>query len=167
MNRTGTDDLEDLRSLRLDSATQKVLLEAQTECTVIFSNEDGWPSGVIMTYLHMDGCFWLTTVEGRFQVHGIERDPRVSLVFSNAGTELSGRRMLSIRGTAVFHQDTATKQRVLTAFAEHHQPDDPQAFLRLLDSPKRLVMQVFPTAIAVSHDSTKMPGNGRGGTKRS
>jgi hypothetical protein len=43
------------------------------------------------------------------------------------------------------------------------QPADPAAFARLLDSPKRLVIEVRPVAIAVSHDSRKMPGNGRGG----
>ena len=96
-------------------------------------------------------------------MRGIEQDPRISLVFSNAGTTLAGRRMLSIRGTAVIHRDAETKHRVLTAFANHHQPQEPDKFLQLLDSPKRLVVQVFPTAVAVSHDSTKMPGNGRGG----
>src|SRR5690625_2568153 len=81
LKRTGTDDLEDLRGLRLDSAMQAELLEAQTECTVVFTNEDGWASGVVMTYLHLENCFWLTTVEGRAQVRGIAHDPRISLVF--------------------------------------------------------------------------------------
>ena len=165
MKRTGTDDLEDLRGLRLDSAKQAELLEAQTECTVVFTNEDGWASGVVMTYLHLENCFWLTTVEGRAQVRGIAHDPRISLVFSNAGTSLSGRRMLSVRGTAVIHRDEVMKQRILKAFAERHQPQAPEKFLSLLDSPKRLVLQVFPTGIAVSHDSTRMPGDGRGGPK--
>lgn len=165
MSKTGTDDLEDLRGLQLGRDSQAELLDAQTECTVIFTNEEGWASGVVMTYLQMDGCFWLTAVDGRAQVRGIERDPRISLVFSNAGTHLPGRRMLSLRGTAVVHRDAQTKQRVLKAFAKRHQQHEPEKFLRLLDSPKRLVLQIFPTAVAVSHDSTKMPGDGRGQTK--
>ena len=166
MDTTGTSDLEKLRGLRLDNEGQQELLQAQTECTVIFTNEDGWPSGVVMSYLQQDGCFWLTAVDGRAQVRGLARDPRISLVFSNAGTALPGRRMLSIRGTAVIHREADTKHRVLTAFAQHHQPQEPDKFLQLLDSPKRLVVQVFPTAVAVSHDSTKMPGDGRGSKKR-
>ena len=43
------------------------------------------------------------------------------------------------------------------------QPADPAPSARLLDSPKRVVVEVRPVAIAVSHDSRKMPGNGRGG----
>lgn len=162
MNNTGTKDLENLHGLRLGRANQAELLDAQTECTVIFNNADGWPSGVVMTYLQLDDSFWLTAVEGRVHVRGIERDPRVSLVVSNAGTQLPGRRMLSLRGTAVIHRDAETKRRVLAAFAQHHQPHDPEKFLRLLDSQNRLLIQVFPTAVAVSHDSSKMPGDGRG-----
>jgi len=35
---------------------QAELLEAQTECTVVFTNEDGWASGAVMTYLHLENC---------------------------------------------------------------------------------------------------------------
>lgn len=164
MDNTGSQDIEDLRGLRMARESQAELIEAQTECTVVFGNENGWPSGVVMTYLEWGGCFWLTAVEGRVHVRGVERDPRISLVISNAGTQLPGRRMISLRGTAVVHRDDETKQRVLTAFAQRHQPDEPEKFIRLLDSPKRLVLQVYPTAVAVSHDSSKLPGDGRGGS---
>lgn len=120
-----------------------------------------------MSYLRLDDSFWFTAVEGRGHVRGIEKDPRVSFVISNAGTTLPGRRMLSIRGTAIIHREVATKQRMLTAFAQHHKRDDPESFLRLLDSPRRVVIQVYPTAVAVSHDSTKMAGDGRGGSSKS
>ena len=36
-------------------------------------------------------------------------------------------------------------------------------FIRLLDSPKRVVFEVTPTEVSASHDSRKMPGDGRGG----
>lgn len=166
MGKTGSHDIEDLRGLQLGRQSQTELIEAQTECTVIFNNEDWWPSGVVMSYLWLDDSFWFTAVEGRGHVRGMEKDPRVSFVISNAGTTLPGRRMLSIRGTAIVHRDAETKQRVLSAFAQHHKPDDSENFLRLLDSPKRLVIQVYPTAVAVSHDSTKMAGDGRGGPSK-
>lgn len=163
VEKPGSSDIEDLRGLRMGDGSQAELLAAQTESTVIFHNEDGWPSGVVMTYLQLEDCFWFTAVERRGHVRGIEKDPRVSVVISNAGTELPGRRMLSIRGTAVIHRDTETKHRMLSAFAKRHQPNDPASFLRLLDSPNRVVLQIYPTAVAVSHDSTKMAGDGRGG----
>lgn len=166
MAKIGTVDLEDLSSLRLDKSEQSELLEAQTECSVIFNNVDGWPSGVIMTFLQIDGAFWFTAIEGRTQVLGIDKDPRISMVISNAGTGLEGRRMLSVRGIARVHRDAETKQRILMAFAKHHQPDVPDNFYKLLDSENRLVIKVIPTAVAASHTSTKMAGDGRGGPKK-
>jgi general stress protein 26 len=164
MPKTGVDNIEDLRGLGLGKDGQAELIKTQSECTFVFTNEDGWASGVVMSYIKFEGSFWVTAVEGRGHVRGVERDPRVSMVISNAGTALPGRRMLSMRGTAIIHRDPATKARFLEAFAARHQPEDPESFVRLLDSSNRVVIQVHPTAVAVSHDSTKMPGNGRGGS---
>jgi hypothetical protein len=163
MARTGVDNIEDLRGLGLGKDAQDELIGAQTECTFVFTNEHGWASGVIMSYIKLDGSFWVTAVEGRGHVRGVEKDPRASMVVSNAGTGLPGRRMLSMRGTAVIHRDPAVKARFLQAFAARHQPEDPESFIRLLDSSNRVVIEFHPTAVAVSHDSTRMPGNGRGG----
>lgn len=163
MVKTGVDNIEDLRGLGLGRDGRSELIDAQTECTFVFTNEDGWASGVVMSFIEFDGSFWVTAVEGRGHVRGVEKDPRVSMVVSNAGTGLPGRRMLSMRGTAIIHRDPATKARFLELFAARHQPDDPVSFIRLLDSSNRVVIQFHPAAGAVSHDSTKMPGNGRGG----
>ncbi|MFD1210825.1 pyridoxamine 5'-phosphate oxidase family protein [Arthrobacter sp. GCM10027362] len=164
MAKTGVENLEDLRGLGLGTDGRAELIQTQSECTFVFTNEDGWASGVVMTYIQLDGSFWVTAVEGRGHVRGVEKDPRVSMVISNAGTGLPGRRMLSMRGTAIIHRDAATKERFLAAFAARHQPEDPESFVRLLDSANRVVIQFHPTAVAVSHDSTRMPGNGRGGS---
>jgi hypothetical protein len=166
MPKTGVDNLEDLRGLGLDKDSQAELIRSQSECTFVFTNEDGWASGVVMSYVEYDGSFWVTAVEGRGHVRGIDKDPRVSLVISNGGTNLPGRRMLSMRGTAIIHRDPVIKARFLEVFAARHQPEDPESFIRLLDSAKRVVIQFHPTAVAVSHNSNKMPGNGRGGTTR-
>jgi general stress protein 26 len=167
MGSVGVDDIEDLRGLGLGKERQSELLDTQTECTFVFTNEAGWPGGVVMSYVQIEDAFWLTAVEGRGHVRAVAADPRVSLVISNAGTNLPGRRMLSLRGTAIVHRDTATKAWFLEKFAAKHQPEAPESFIRLLDSPNRVVIQVHPTAIAVSHDSNKIPGNGRGGPAKS
>lgn len=164
MEKTGREDLEDLRGLRLGKDAQAELLDAQTECTFVFTNQDGWASGVVMTYLQYEGSFWVTAVDGRIHVRGVEKDPRVSLVISNAGTGLEGRRMISLRGTAIIHREAEVKARIIDRFARRHQPETPESFIRLLDSSNRVVIQFHPTAVAVSHDSTRMPGNGRGGS---
>ena len=162
MGKLGVDDLENLKGTHLDRADQAELLKAQTECTVIFSDEEGWPCGVIMSFFEENGTFWLTAVEGRHQVKALDRDPRCSIVVSSSGSGLEGRRMLSIRGEATIHRDDETKQWFLDQFTTRLQPADPVSWRKLLDSPKRVVFEVRVASILASHDQRKIAGNGRG-----
>ncbi|OAK56376.1 pyridoxamine 5'-phosphate oxidase family protein [Rhodococcoides kyotonense] len=166
MSRVGIDDNENLESVRASETGRAELIAAQTECTFAFTTEAGWPAGVVMSYLFTRDRFWLTAAAGRAHVRGAVRDPRVTLVISNAGTALPGRRMVSIRGTATVHREASVKSWFYSVFAQHLAPDDPDAFAALLDSPERVVLEVEPVRVAVSHDSTKMPGDGRGGQVR-
>ena len=42
---------DDVSSYTLDDADEVALLAAQDECTFIWSNREGWPVGVIMSYV--------------------------------------------------------------------------------------------------------------------
>lgn len=161
--RVGTQDLEDMRQARLDDAGLVELLTAARECTFLFADADGWPAGVTMSHLYADGAFWLTAVTGRAHVTAVERDPRVGLVISNAGTDLPGRRMVRIRGRATVHRDRETLDRVLPRLAAHLAPHGQDRMLRLLDSPRRVLLRVELVSIPQSHDSRKVAGDGRGG----
>jgi hypothetical protein len=162
MGKLGVDDLENLKGTHLDKADQGELLGAQTECTFIFSDDEGHPCGVVMSFFEHEGVFWLTAVEGRHQVKGLDRDPHCSIVVSSAGSGLPGRRMLSIRGEGTVHRDDETKQWFLDQFTTRLQPTDPVAWRKLLDSPKRVVFEVRVGSILASHDQRKIAGNGRG-----
>lgn len=163
MNRVGIDDNENLESVRATAEGRSTLIATQTECTFAFTTEAGWPAGVVMSYLFTRDRFWVTAAAGRAHVRGAVRDPRVSLVISNAGTPLPGRQMLSIRGTATVHTEDKVKSWFYPEFARHLAPGDPDSFAALLNSPNRVVIEVEAVRVAVSHDSTKMPGDGRGG----
>jgi general stress protein 26 len=165
MAQAGVANNEDLSGVHLNDEDRRELLTVQTECTVIFAHaaQDGWPSGVVMSFMEADGALWLTSADTRAQVKGIESDPRMSIVISNAGTALEGRRMLALRGRGTVHRDTATKQWFYPRFAARLAPGDPASFERLLDSPKRVVIEFRPIAVTASHDSRKMAGDGRGG----
>lgn len=165
MGRIGIDDLEDLRGLKLAGADRDELLSTATECTFVFAGPDGWPSGVVMSFLYAEDRFWLTAVKGRAHVAALAADPRVGIVVTSQGTDLPGRRMLAVRGTAVVHEDRETKDWFLPRFAAKLRAARPDEFVRLLDSPRRVVFEVTPTAVSASHDSRKMPGDGRGGRK--
>jgi hypothetical protein len=166
VGRLGIDDLEDLSVARLSASGIAELLEVATEATLVFAGPDGWPMGVVVSFLHDGDRFWVTAVEGRAHTLGARRDARVSLVISSSGTSLPGRRMVAVRGTALVHAGAATKGDVLPKLAGRLAPDDPEAMLRLLDSPKRVVIEIRPVAVSASHDSRRIAGDGRGGGER-
>jgi general stress protein 26 len=148
----GVDDLESMREARLEEADRDELLAAQRECTFVFAGPEGWPSGVVMNFLHRDGRLWLTAVEGRAHVEALAAEPRVTVVVSSAGSVVPGRRMVALRGLATVHRDRATVARWLDAFAAAWRAEGVAEFRRLLDSPNRVVIEVAELRVAVSHD---------------
>lgn len=160
--RPGDENIENLAEARLDLADQQRLWEAQTECVLTFL-QGGHPTGVVMSYqVDEDGHFWFATVEGRRQVRGVDSDPRVAVVVSSTGSDLPGRRMVALRGEARVHRDRDVVMDRVRRLAPRLAPEDPDAFVRLLDSPNRVVLEVVPTRITASHDSTRLAGDGRG-----
>ena len=165
--RPGERHIEDLAAARLGVAEQRQLWDAQTECVLTFL-QDGLPTGVVMSFqVDEAGHFWFATVEGRRQVRGVDSDPRVAVVVSSTGTDLPGRRMVALRGEAVVHRDREVVMDRVRRLAPRLAPADPDAFVRLLDSPNRVVIEVVPTRVTASHDSTRLAGDGRGGAAAS
>jgi general stress protein 26 len=119
--------------------------------------------GVVISFMEANGTLWLTSVEGRAQTRAVAADPHVSVIVSNAGTALEGRRMIALRGTCYLHRDADTKAWFFPLFAAKLAPGGEEAFVQLMDSPKRVIFEVRPVAVALSHDSRQMAGDGRGG----
>lgn len=140
--------LESLRSARLDSASRHELLAGEVECTVCFVDDSGWPGGVVMNYVHDDGRFWLTAVEGRSQVVAVDRDPRVTVVVSRRRP----RAMVAFRGRARVHRDPAIVQPWLDTFSHAWGESRQTEFRIMLDTPSRVVIEVCDLVVAVSHD---------------
>jgi hypothetical protein len=84
---------------------------------------------------------------------------------SNTGTDLPGRRMVALRGHATVHRDRDVVMGAVEQLAPRLAPDDPSAFVRLLDSANRVVIEVVPTRVTASHDSSRLAGDGRGGRR--
>jgi general stress protein 26 len=151
-------DYEDVTKYGLDQANEAELLARQIECTFIWSNSDGHPLGVIMNYVFGDGRFWLTASSQRARVPAVRRDPRVSVVVTSRGSGITTSKSLTYKGRCVVREDEATKAWFYPALAAAVRPGDPEAaaaFVRHLDSPRRVVLEVVPEG-RIGFDSTRM-----------
>lgn len=149
---------EDVTKYGLADEAERELLANQAECTFIWSNKEGFPVGVIMNYVYRDGRFWLTASGQRARVAAVRRDPRVSIAISSLGSPVKSRKSLTYKGRCVVHDDETTKTWFYRALAEavrRNDPDAQAAFVRHLDSPRRVVFEIVPEA-RIGFDSTQM-----------
>jgi len=148
---------DDVSGYTLEDADEEVLLEAQNECTFMWSNKEGWPVGVIMSYVYDDGCFWLSVSSLRVRVKAVERDPRVAISITSKGTGIPSL-SLPYKGTCEVLSDRETIDWFLPALAERLRPGDPEAqklFVKLNDTPQRRVLKVTPVQ-RIGYDGRKM-----------
>lgn len=152
------EDYEDVSVYTLDDEDEAQLLNAQRECTFMWGTRDGWPVGVIMSYLHRDGKFWLTCTSHRKRVAAVRRDPRVSICVSSGGSGIRRARTVTYKGICTIRDDADTKSWFYPALAAAIHPDDEKMqafFVKFLDSPGRLVFEVEPTK-RIGFDGAKM-----------
>jgi hypothetical protein len=77
---------------------------------------------------------------------------------SGAGNEVGSERSVSIKTRVTTHDDRATKDWVYPAIAAKENPDNPDmadAFVTLLDSPNRVILEHGPVKF-ISYDGIAM-----------
>jgi general stress protein 26 len=152
------DNYEDVTVYGLDDDDEAEMLEAQNECTFIWSNKEGWPVGVIMSYIFRDGKFWLTASSQRARISAVKRDPRVCIVVTSTGSRMARNKTVTYKGTCTVHDDQATKDWFYPALSAAIRYDDAAAaalFTKFLDSPRRVILEVEPTQ-RIGYDGAKM-----------
>ena len=93
------------------------LMTESPECVLMWSTKDGWPVGVVHAFVWKDKKVWLTFAAHRHRAVAIRRDPRVSVAVSGVGAKtVSG--TATMKGTATFHEDDATKEWFYRALAK-------------------------------------------------
>ena len=149
---------DDVSSYTLDPDAERRLVEEQNECTFMWSNKEGWPVGVVMSYVFQDGCFWLSVSDLRLRVKAVQRDPRVSISITSKGTSIRGAQAVTYKGTCEVLSDQATIDWFLPALAERLRPGDAEAakeFVRLNNTSHRRVLKVTTTQ-TIAFDGNKM-----------
>ncbi len=142
----------------IDPEVQEQMLTEQNECTFMWRTRDSWPIGMIMSYVWRDGRFWLTATSQRARVPAIRRDDRVSVAISSVGTTLGPAKGLTVKGRCAIREDPQTKAWFYPALAAAVIPgieSAQQAFVKMLDSPNRVIFEVAPEK-EFSFDATKM-----------
>jgi Pyridoxamine 5'-phosphate oxidase len=167
MNDPETANYEDIRAYTLDDSTERELLEAQNELTFSWSTKDGWPVGVIMSYVFKDGRFWCTTGAQRKRVAALRRDPRVSVVVTSKGSRLeekgrgaadSHNKALNYKGRCILHDDAETKAWFYPALSRAINVDAPERmerFAELLDTARRIIFEIVPE-FRIGYDGAKL-----------
>ena len=152
------ENYEDVTVYGLDDDVEEQLLLTHNECTFIWSNKEGWPVGVIMSYVWRKGCFWLTASSQRARISAVRRDPRVCIVVTSTGTSMPRNMTVTWKGTCEVLDDRATKDWFYPELAEAIMGGKgarAQAFEDFLDSPRRIILKVTPTQ-RIGYDGTKM-----------
>lgn len=162
------DSYEDVSVFVLDDAREQALLDAQTECTFMWTTDSGAPVGVIMNYIEHEGRFWLTCTRRRKRVAAVEARPRVALAITSRGTDIGISQAVTYQGVATVHESDDVKAWFYPALAAKVRPDSAEqqaAFVHHLDTPGRVVIEVVPGK-RIGFDSERMFKNSPAGGTR-
>jgi nitroimidazol reductase NimA-like FMN-containing flavoprotein (pyridoxamine 5'-phosphate oxidase superfamily) len=142
----------------LSDERERTLLDKQTECCFMWTAKNGDPVGVIMNYVVRDEHFWVTCTRQRKRVAAVEARPRVAISISSRGTDLGVSQALTYKGSAIVHEDDATKAWFYDALAARVRPESAErqeAFKTHLDTPGRVVIEIVPDA-RIGFDAEEM-----------
>ena len=162
------DSYEDVSKFALAGEREATLLDAQTECTFMWSTKDGDPVGVIMNFVWHADRFWVTCTRRRKRVAAVEARPRVALAITSRGTDIGISQAVTYKGDAIVHDDEATKAWFYPMLAARVRPesaDQQAAFVHHLDSPGRVVIEIVPTG-RIGFDAEALFKNSPAGPSR-
>lgn len=159
---------EDVTVFALDDERERALLDAQTECTFMWTTDSGAPVGVIMNYLVHDDRFWLTCTRRRKRVAAVEARPRVALAITSRGTDIGVSQAVTYQGVATVHDSADVKAWFYPALAARVRPESEErqrAFVEHLDTDGRVVIEVVPGR-RIGFDAENMFKNSPAGPSR-
>lgn len=149
---------DDVSHYTLEEDDEQALIDAQNECTFMWSTKEGWPVGVIMSYVYDRGYFWLSVSSLRVRVQAVAREPRTSISITSKGCGMEAPLSLTYKGTCEVLSDQQTIDWFLPALAKRLRAGDEQAqtdFVRLNNTPNRRVLKFKPVK-KIGFDSRKM-----------
>jgi hypothetical protein len=155
------DSYKELADYSLDPDREEQLLGRQKECTFIWTNKQGEPVGVIMTYLAARGKIWLLVTEKRARVAAVRRDPRTCVVISSAGTDWGTGKTVTYKGTTAIrpYDDPELSNWLYHDYVAKLNGEGNAEriafFVGVLAIPERVILEFTPSA-KILYDGDKM-----------
>jgi len=151
-------NLENTKAFPLGEELREKLLTGAKECVMSWSTSDGWPMAICHIFLWHEGRIWTSTSGHKKRVKALRKRPMSCIVVSGEGNEVGGERSVAIKTRVTIHDDRATKDWFYPAIAAKENPDNPDmanAFMGLLDSPNRVILEHEPIK-TISYDGIAM-----------
>jgi hypothetical protein len=158
-----TGDYSDVSGVGVDPVKRAELYEAQTECVVNWSTQEGWPVGVLHRFVWRDEKFWVTCAPQRKRVAALRARPPSSVVVTSEGTWLGGDITTTAKTLATVHDVPEVREWFYPALAERlrNDADGQREFLRRLDTPDRVVIELDPVDW-ITYDGVRLECHLRG-----
>ncbi|MCP5179851.1 MAG: hypothetical protein H6993_07345 [Pseudomonadales bacterium] len=160
---TQRDNYSNVKGVDIDPGKRADLYNAQTECVVNWTTRDGWPVGVMHRFVWHDDRFWVTCAPQRVRVRALRERPQSSVIVSSEGTWLGGDLTTTAKTLASVHDDQAIRDWFYPALARRQRktPEDQAEFIRRLDTPGRVVIELTPVAW-ITYDGVRLESSLRG-----
>jgi hypothetical protein len=160
---TDRTDYSDVADLGVDAEKRARLYEAQTECAVVWTNSAGWPVGVLHRFVWHEDRFWVTCAAQRKRVPALRDRPQSCVIVSSEGTWLGGDVTTTAKTLATVHDDDAVRSWFYPRLAERQRSDDDDRaeFLRRLDTPGRVIIELEPVDW-ITYDGVRLESSLRG-----
>ncbi len=156
-------DYHDVSGIGVDPAKRDDLYQAHTECAVNWTTRAGWPVGVMHRFVWRADRFWVTYAPERKRVAALRQRPQSSVVVSSEGTWLGGDITTPAKTLATVHDDPDVRGWFYSALAERQRPvpTDRPEFIRRLDTPGRVVIELTPVAW-ITYDGVRLESSLQG-----
>ena len=168
MNEQVKDYEKNVSQYPLDPEREADLIKLQSECTFMWTNKEGHPMGVIMSYLEYEGKLWLTAAPNKARIAAIKRDGRSAICITSTGTSMFGGKTVSYKGHCLIHENNqdikdwfyaALSERLYGESAEKLYQDTSQTkkdqFVEFLDTPGRVIFE-FKIEKTIGFDGDKI-----------
>ena len=142
------EDYEDISVYTIEDERRETLLGRGSECAVVWSTREGWPVGVMHSYIWRHSSFWVTCTQQRKRVPALRQRPQSSIIvaFDDAQT-------LTAKTLATVHEPgNAHAEWFYAALAELMLPGQPpevqqagvDGFVKRLESDDRVILEFQP-----------------------